>query len=210
MNRPTAFSRTSRTRQRGVVLIIALLVMVVTILAAVALVRTVDVATLVSGNLAYRQAAVQAADSGVEAARAYLMSLPIDNLNTPQLPAYFATWDGGITTTIKAFDPATFDWKDSSATVTDVPDTSVTVQYVVHRMCQNTGNPADPNTYCFTSQTVTTGGSSNRIKEPGDLPCFDPNTGKNLCGIAANPFYRISVKVSGPRGTVSYAQAVIY
>ena len=56
---------------------------------------------------------------------------------------------------------------------------------------------------------VTAEGISNRIKEPGDLPCFNPNTGANLC-TPANPFYRITVMVSGPRGTATYAQAVIY
>ena len=209
MNPRAALSFRPRSHQRGVVLIIALLVMVVTILAAVALVRTVDVATLVSGNLAYRQAAVQAADSGVEAARAYLMGLPVADLNADIVPAYFSTWAGGIAPPIKGFNPAAFAWTDADSTaVTDVPDTSTQVRYVVHRMCQNPGDPVVAN--CYTSKSITTGGNSNRIKEPGDLPCFDPNTGANLCGIAANPFYRISVRVTGPRGTVSYAQAVIY
>ena len=208
MNCTATFSFPHRTRQRGVVLIVALLVMVVTILAAVALIRTVDVATLISGNLAYRQAAVQAADSGVEAARNWVMTQPLDNLNTPQGTSYYATWDGGIAGPIMAFNPATFDWTDNSTIVTDVPDTSTTVQWVVHRMCQDVGDPAAPNTNCFTSKTITTGGNSNRIKEPGDFLCNPAGT--NLCGNAVNPFYRISVRVTGPRGTVSYAQAVIY
>ena len=207
MNKTTALSLPRRARQRGVVLIIALLVMVVTILAAVALVRTVDIATLVSGNLAYRQAAVQAADSGVEAARNFLMTQSVDDLWNPLPPSYFATWDGGLSAPVKGFNPATFNWT-ASTLVTDVPDTSTQVRWVVHRMCQNVGNPDTAN--CYTSKTITTGGNSNRVKEPGDLPCFDPNTGANLCTSAANAFYRISVMVTGPRGTVSYAQAVVY
>src|SRR5262249_17347120 len=163
--------------------------MVVTILAAVALIRTVDVATLVSGNLAYRQATVQAADSGVEAARNWLMGQNIADLNAsgtdPATGAYYATLDGGIAAPPQGFNPATFDWTDNSTVVTDVPDAATTVRWVVHRMCQNVGDPVTAN--CFTSKSVTTGGNSNRVREPGDLPCFDPNTGANLCGIAANP-----------------------
>jgi Tfp pilus assembly protein PilX len=74
------------------VLIVALLVLVATILAAIALVRSVDVATLISGNLAFRQTGVQAADSGVEVARNFLWRPPMRSGTHPG-EAYFATWD---------------------------------------------------------------------------------------------------------------------
>ena len=218
MNRRSFSSLPGRARERGMVLIVTLLVLVVTILAAVALTRSVDVATLVSGNLAFRQAAVQAADAGVENALNWLQTqatADITSLNGNQGSGgntyYYATWSGGIATAILAFNPATFVWTGNSNPLTADPDTGNQVFWVVHRMCQNVGDPSLTTTNCYSAQTVTTGGSSNRVKEPGDLPCFDPNNpGKNLCGVAANPYYRISVRVLGPRGTVSYAQAVVY
>jgi Tfp pilus assembly protein PilX len=192
------------------VLIVALLVLVATILAAIALVRSVDVATLISGNLAFRQAGMQAADNGVEVARNWLMnqtSIALQNV----IPAdkYFATWDGGITTASKVFDPKTFDWENSSKALPKDSQTGNTVQYVMHRMCQNTGDPALVITNCFTARGAKAEGVSNRIKEPGDFACFNPDTGENYCA-GDNPYYRITVKVTGPRGTVTYAQAVIY
>jgi Tfp pilus assembly protein PilX len=201
-----------------VVLIVALLVLVVTVLAAVALVRSVDVATLVSGNLAFRQAAVQATDAGVETALRWLAT-QVDNTvletrDAATAPFYFPNRNGGVTAP-HVFDPTDDLWRDFWAPVNSgvfyselATDTQGnTVRYTIHRMCEIPGNPG--NAFCFTAGGVTAEGISNRIKEPGDLPCFDPNTGKNLC-TPTNPYYRITVMVSGPRGTATYAQAVIY
>ncbi len=58
----------SRLRQRGVVLFIALLVMVALSLAGIALIRSADTATIVAGNLAFKQAAASAVDRGIEQA----------------------------------------------------------------------------------------------------------------------------------------------
>ena len=64
---------TVRLRMRGAGLIIALVVLTAMSLAALALVRTVGTGLLVAGNLAFRQAAVLAADAGGEAAIAWLL-----------------------------------------------------------------------------------------------------------------------------------------
>jgi hypothetical protein len=172
--------------------------MVATILAAIALIASVDVATLISGNLAFRQSGVQASDSGVEAARKWLMLQPADNLETPQLPSYFATFNGGA---VGVFDAATFNWAaNSTALVADAAGN--TVAYVVHRMCGNTG-PPDKLT-CVTAQTEgSSEGCSKLIRGGGETipPCGDTGF---------TPFYRITVRVAGPRATVTFVQAVIY
>ncbi len=54
--------------QRGVVMFIALLVMVALSLAGIALIRSADTATVVAGNLAFKQAAASAVDRSVEQA----------------------------------------------------------------------------------------------------------------------------------------------
>ncbi len=56
------------SRERGVVMFIALLVMVALSLAGIALIRSADTATVVSGNLAFKQAAIYAVDRSVEQA----------------------------------------------------------------------------------------------------------------------------------------------
>jgi type IV pilus assembly protein PilX len=55
-------------RQRGVVLLIALIVLVVMTLAGIGMMRSVDTGTVVAGNLAFRQSTMQAADLGINTA----------------------------------------------------------------------------------------------------------------------------------------------
>jgi large-conductance mechanosensitive channel len=65
----SAASRAYRPRrERGVVLFIALLVMVALSLAGIALIRSADTATIVAGNLAFKQAAAAAVDRSIEQA----------------------------------------------------------------------------------------------------------------------------------------------
>lgn len=51
-------------RQRGVVLLIALIVLVAMMLAGIGMMRSIDTTTMIAGNVAYRQATLQAGDSG--------------------------------------------------------------------------------------------------------------------------------------------------
>ena len=61
--------------EKGVVLFIALIALVVMSLAAVALIRSVDTNTLIAGNLGFKQSATVSADSGVETAITWLNAL---------------------------------------------------------------------------------------------------------------------------------------
>ena len=69
-------SRRQPASQQGMVLLIALVVLVAVMVAGIAMIRSVDTATLVAGNLAFEQAATHAADRGVEAAVARLAEIP--------------------------------------------------------------------------------------------------------------------------------------
>lgn len=67
------FSQPSEiTKQNGVVLFFSLIALVVMSLAAVALIRSVDTNTLISGNLAFKQSATISADAGLETALKWL------------------------------------------------------------------------------------------------------------------------------------------
>jgi type IV pilus assembly protein PilX len=62
----------SSNRQQGVVLLVALIVLVALTLAGVALVRSVDTANLVAGNLSFHQSAIQAGERSTELAVTWL------------------------------------------------------------------------------------------------------------------------------------------
>ena len=59
-------SRPRPRQQRGVVLFVALIAMVILSLAGVALVRSVDTSTGVAGNIAFRQASIAAVNDAIE------------------------------------------------------------------------------------------------------------------------------------------------
>jgi len=67
--------------QRGTMLIIALIVLVAMTLAGIATMRSVDTATVMAGNIAFRQSALNAADQGVQAAFALLQPTSSSGLN---------------------------------------------------------------------------------------------------------------------------------
>jgi type IV pilus assembly protein PilX len=76
-NRPQTLSA-----QRGVIMIIALIVLVAMTLGGIAMVRSVYTTNLIAGNLAFRESAVSSGDTGVEAAVAFLLDPAGCDLNT--------------------------------------------------------------------------------------------------------------------------------
>ncbi len=68
--------------ERGTALFVALIMLVAMSIAAVSLVRSVNTTVVVSGNLAFQQAALQAADYGIEGLRDLLadaaQGIPVD------------------------------------------------------------------------------------------------------------------------------------
>jgi len=68
-------------KQRGVVLVIALVVLIVMMLAGMGMMRSVDTGSIVAGNIAFKQATIHGADRAIDDAYALLTqlaSLPAD------------------------------------------------------------------------------------------------------------------------------------
>ena len=96
MKRSSAFRATPQG-QRGVILIIALVMMVTVTFAGLALFRQIGLGAVIIGNLAFKQSATNAADRGVESARAWL---------TDSLHASILQLQGGQDPTIPILDAA--------------------------------------------------------------------------------------------------------
>jgi type IV pilus assembly protein PilX len=208
-------SHASRRReQRGVVLFIALIVMVALSLAGIALIRSTDTAGIVAGNLAFKQAAISAVDRSVETAIHALFDIaavPDKTADwTPQ--NYFACVQsiaGGciaastdIPPIPDALDPATFTLarftgtKGMNATLVPADGAGNNVYYVIERMCLNAGTPV------ATAPALCNLSSAAFGADPGTEHYF---------GLIrpADPYYRLTVRVEGPRNTVTYAQAIL-
>lgn len=194
------------TRQLGSVLIFTLIALVAMTLAALALVRSVDSSTLISGNLAFRQAATSSGDVGVQAAVAAMTA--IQNANVAKNP--YLDLDHGFNQTNAAvgYYSGTYPELDLSLGSTWVSGSSGAVsdgrnnsyQYIIQRMCkyQNVKISTD---HCLFS------GIPDKNGEMGETrPCDGPG-----CPSAGQlPQYRVTVRVTGPKNTLSYIQAIVY
>ena len=200
--------------ERGVVMFIALLVMVALSLAGIALIRSADTATVVSGNLAFKQAAVSAVDRSIEQAIAALFDPvaspavpnPIIADKTADLPAqnYFACVQdvGGGCLPANAPIPEIPDALTSAAKIAAaglqtnlVPEDAAGNKsyYVIERMCASAGAAVGSNCNLASAALGADAGTQHYegLIRPGDA------------------YYRVTVRVEGPRRTVAYAQAIL-
>lgn len=192
-------------RQRGVVLFLALIALVVMSLAAVALIRSVDTNTVITGNLAFKQSAVVASDAGAEAAFAWLDT---NSLNPTTFEnnatGYYATipdlhqappYVGQVNLDDAAEIRTDAAWADS-VTIPSLGDANE-INYIVQRMCLNAGPPDDDCLY-----------GSRPL-----APDLNSDCGYQTCaeiGSEPSPIYRVTVRVRGPKNTVSFTQAYAY
>ncbi len=195
--KPMSASRIARRGQRGVVLFVALIVLIVMTLAGLGLLRQMGAGTSIAGNLAFKENATFVADRGAEVALNYIQLLTTDlTVNTPA-SGYAATWVGGL-------DPTAFGWGATSLALADDPiirdiaQTGNTADVIIQRLCQNVGSALDPAQRC----------SDIPVQNPF---CSKGNPGSNapLSCVTPTPFYRVTTRVLGPRGTVSYTQVLM-
>ena len=131
-------SGTPLRRQQGLVLFIALIVLVAMTLAGIGMVRSVDTGNVIAGNLAFKQATIQASDNGIETGYQWLLANTGGTTlnNTDAGSAYYSS---------PPANDLTLDWFDLAnwAGAICVPAACTedaagnTTRYIVHRMCLN-------------------------------------------------------------------------
>jgi Tfp pilus assembly protein PilX len=197
-----------RRAQQGVVLFIALIILVAMSLAGVALMRRVDTANVIAANLAFRQASMHAGDMGVEAGRTWLLGIaaqPTLYNSNPGIAGgngYFSDWAqtvdliGNTATTSDDFD-----WNGAYVVnvTSPTPPAGYSVKYVIHRLCNGSGDPGSVTCMKNVGTGAGTSGSTKGAAAFGTYAISVP--------IVAS--YRITVRVLGPRNSISYIQAVI-
>ena len=190
----------TRHANRGVVLIIALIVLVAMTLGGIAILRSVDSTTLIAGNLAFKQRALYATDAGVAQALTWLVANKPALANDDTSNGYYSS--------------QAFDWTNaaswtSAIQVTGTPDAAGNaVDFVIHRMCTCANTPYNGTcpdataNQCGIDNPNTT---SNPAPQEGDTFVVGgvvfPSTG--------SVYYRVTVRSQGPRNTQSYIQAML-
>ena len=193
--------RTSAPRaQSGVVLIVALIILIAMTIAGIAMIRSVDLTNIIAGNLAFKQAATHSGDTGVEAAFAFLdanragtflhtdvanQGYSANGNNAARSPAAGQTWEAYW---------ATLPANRIRTLGTDAAGN--TVSYIIDRLCTNAGNPtAGANCSASTVSSVASGSG----EEAGEKAITAPSA----------IYYRITVRIAGPRNTVSFVQSTV-
>lgn len=199
------------SRQHGLVLVLALIVLAAMSLAAVGLMRGVFGSNRVAGNLAFQQAALQAADVGVETAVAWLEQKSTELAKaSPATPAN-KLWGTISTGSGEAYnyvptrrDPtANQTWEAFWQVLAGVnqvnnlpPDAAGNqVSFVIHRLCASAGDP-----------------TASRCEAAPALPPSIQNSSKSSSlklKQASQVYYRITVRVQSARNATSFTQAVV-
>lgn len=191
-------------RQRGVVLVIALIVLVAMTLASIAMVRSVDTSTVVAGNLAFKQSATASGDSGIEAAITWLNSNGASLENDSAANGYYATSQNSLDLTGNKTESTSdnLDWNNTGTVKTLATDAAGNaVSFVIHRMCDNTG--ALNGATCATEESTQTGSSQGAGRQ---MTTYQPGSWSS---VANRGYYRITVRIAGPRNSISYVQAIV-
>jgi type IV pilus assembly protein PilX len=169
--------------QSGTSLIIVVILLVILMISALALVRSSETVGAIAGNVAFKQAATEAADTGLAAAGLWLTALT--GVDSAVAGVYYATRQN-----VDANGLPIIDW-------TGVPTKTVStfrIQYVLERMCQGPAPVANVLTQCLTSENTQEG--SKKVGSPA------------YSGTTA-VYYRVTVRVQGPRNAESYVQSLL-
>ena len=225
----------SRQHQQGFVLVIALVILVVMTLSAVAMITSLRGGLSASGNISFRQAATRAADVAADGAYTWVQAqitaaanaldndiAPINTAGALVTPRYYATMTGSDAGCKKdgvanVFAPQNYRFSDTSVGADGFPCAGriagspggYSLFYVIHRMARSAAMSC-PAAECISPEATVSGGTT-----PPPAGCSLDPTSASFCGV--NPisassvvYYRITVKVVGPRQNNRYVQAFVY
>jgi type IV pilus assembly protein PilX len=214
-----------QSRQGGVVMLIALIMLVALTLAGIALLRTVDTGALIAGNVAFQQSALVSSDAGIERAVAELIASQNNNTATVTTltpydltgASYSANAVPGIVNgyVSNGLNPAYYQPVAGNSTYgtwdtwwtymqslnavkagpTAADGAGNNYAYVIHRLCTLSTSYTDPNNRCAAGLGL---GTNNSGMGAGEL---HPSG-------AVQIYYRITVKTTGPRNSSSLVQAI--
>lgn len=197
--------RALRSRQQGVTLFLAMIVLVAMLLSGIALFRTVDSGILVAGNLAMQKSATRQGDQGTEDAVAWLVSKVggSDLYEDPNVVGYidYPFYVANAVNDIPGTNQTWSAWWDvytlthSPVSLPTEAATGNTVSYLIQRMCSANGAP-------YTA-TVSCVGPPKTPAECHDISGCPPDEPPTIA------YYRVTSRTVGPRNTVSFIQTII-
>ncbi len=175
--------RRLQAAQRGVTILVVLVLLTVMLLGGLALARMTEVGTLAAGNSAFRDAALQASEIGLNEVYAQVRAIGDENVavGTWYRPSTMATDANGL---------PVVDWD----TLPEVVVGQYSLRYVADRICQGALPVADPLKQCLVRQ-IPQLESADATKEE-----LDPPNAKQ---------FRVTIRVTGPKNTQTWVQSMV-
>lgn len=194
--------RLGPVRQRGVVLFVALIVLIVMTLAGLALLRQMGAGTSIAGNVAFKESATSVADRGTEFARNWIGPHRPAEAFDDFASGYYSSWTGpGAWGT--SVDPTQFDWSDTNSVLLpanpDDAQTGNSARIIIQRLCAVANLPSNEAT-----QNCSSSAAPNQGQSQGGASYGTPSL-----ALQAAPYFRVTSRVTGVRGTVSYTQVIL-
>lgn len=202
---------------RGASLVVAFIMLAMMSAGAISLIRAVSTGRLMAANLAFRQAAVLASDAGSEAAIAWLRTQVVTAALYADQPdqGYYASVpdDLDITGARASSSGVVIDWDDDhcnnassqtcvKASAPQAPDAAGNViRYTIHRLCRTAGSPQGGANSCLMAGGTASASSKRSSLSYGTSSRF---------ATSMQVYYRITVRVRGPRNTAVYTQTLAH
>ena len=199
-----------RRSQTGVALVFAMIALVVLLIGAAAIMQSMNTSLFTAGNLGFKRdltnqgeralntvmALIDTGALGTEAARQA-------NNKAQNYSATIFTDANGQGIPAALLSDTAFAAVGVASNDITIADMGVTVRYVVDRLCA-TGTTTVTATDCSVAGNVAPlGGSSSETARAED------SSSGGAGALIPQAIYRISIRVSGPRGTQSYFQATL-
>ena len=208
-NRPTRI-QTGRPlgRERGVVLLFALIAVLIMMVGAVALVRSFNSSLLNTGSLAFKKDLVHRNEAAT--ARVIAMAMEPTRLANPAISAarylsmnyspQILTYNHQGIPNLLLMNDTDFNGSGVANSSNDIviADDGVRLRYVIDRQCDRDGAPSLDN--CVANIPTIPGGSA-------DTPIRAENASSGGSGaLTVVPVYRLSIRATGPKGTLAFYQ----
>lgn len=175
-------------RQRGVTMLVVMILLMVMLLGGLSLARMTEVGTLVAGNVSYKERAIQAAEVGLNDAYAAIQAFTAVQEASNQGSWYYAEALAQTTDGL----PSNINW-DNARVVTVGAADEFSVNYVVERLCTNVATTPYIDQACLLRKQKVL--SSMSEPESVEAPMAKQ--------------YRITVRVTGPKGARTFVQSLV-
>ncbi|HWW04713.1 hypothetical protein [Collimonas sp.] len=189
-SRKARLKSSQNIRQRGSVLIMALIALLVLMLASVALIISTDSSLLSAGNLAFKRDLANQAERAVAQVRTQFVSGALVSETVLYNDQADQNYWAHVLPSTKL--PGIPDALIASAKKDDITDTAagIRLRYVIDRMCVSGTSVPDKSTCTMGSFVDDKGGSAGSAKVNAGL----------------GPVYRLTIMALGPRNTQTFTQ----